>query len=128
VMLLDVIEHLSKPNELLLKCEEVLDKKGYLIISTPNNLSLDAFFGKLRQLVIGKKYIAWDPTHKKIFSSIEIVSSLRQHFEVINVYGYYFLPCLPSTFFERINTMLLTKVWPLNRLGFLTIILVRKST
>jgi len=126
ILLLDVIEHLREPSKILSECERVLKPKGFLLVSTPNKLSFDYLCGRIRQLITGKKYVAWDASHKQIFSSIEFISVLKERFDVIKIVGYWFLPWLPFSLLQKISAMMIMKTWPFNLLGFLAIVLVRE--
>jgi O-antigen biosynthesis protein len=74
IFMLDVIEHVYEPDQLLLECYRLLKPKGVLTISTPDRL---AFYkqekGILKNIrfnflrLVGKKWV--DPTHKTEYTA-----------------------------------------------------------
>jgi len=130
VLALEIIEHMPKSigADLLGAIWRVLSPEGTLILSTPNRTSLEGLGGyywgeKIRRC--GKWY-AWDATHVYIYTAREMLGLLRETgFAIEGVTGFYYggylpvirryeLPILKSSFF------------PLNRVGFNTIIRCRK--
>jgi SAM-dependent methyltransferase len=133
VMALEVIEHVNDPNKLLVEIDNILVEGGYLIISTPNKLSLEGFKGKIQELVAKKRWSAGNIEHKYIFSSSEFLSLLKQRFLVLRVLGYYFPPKIPFT--EEIegkwwfgSHLRFSGIYQrlFNMLGFQTIALLKK--
>jgi len=89
VLCLELIEHINNREELIQQIVDRMKKKGKLIISTPNILSIEGFRGRLRT---GKKYNAWDPSHVKIFNSFEFSRFLKktQKLKIIKTTGYWY--------------------------------------
>lgn len=50
VIALEIIEHVDNPCKLLKEADSVLINGGYLIISTPNKISLEGIKGKIKSL------------------------------------------------------------------------------
>lgn len=116
----ELIEHLDDPGreELLRETRRVAAPNARLLISTPNKMSPDGLYGYYyAELIRGKKYKAWDPTHQRIYTSFEILSALRRAgWRPLKVVGYYYRGriSLPVQASHR---------FPLNHLGFNTIAL-----
>ena len=68
VLLLDVLEHLKRPETLLLQCHEVLQRDGYVVVSVPNiaNITVRAMllFGRFNYTDRG----ILDRTHLRFFT------------------------------------------------------------
>ncbi len=132
VIALEIIEHLQDPRKLLVAINKVLLDNGYLVISTPNRVSLEGFKGKMEERLLKKRWNAWNMEHKHIFSSFEFLSLFDENFSLIQVLGYYFLPKIASERFEqkwwfgRHLRFLNAHRWPLSFLGFQTIALLKK--
>jgi len=115
---LEVIEHFDNPVKVLDEIYRVTKPNGYLIISTPNKFSLEGLGGKIREHLTGKRWVAWDNTHRKIFSSLEFIKILKdKFFEPINITGYYYVPFKGVTVLDFIRYMSFSKK-PLNYFGF----------
>jgi 2-polyprenyl-3-methyl-5-hydroxy-6-metoxy-1,4-benzoquinol methylase len=132
VIALEIIEHLKDPCKLLVEINKVLLDDGYLLISTPNKVSLEGLKGKVQELILKKPWNAWNIEHRHVFSSFKFLSLFDEHFSIIEVWGYYFLPKLASEKLERKwwfgSHLRFSKAcqWPLNMLGFQTIALLKK--
>lgn len=133
VIALEIIEHLKDPYKLLTEINNILLDRGYLIISTPNKVSPEGIRGKIQELVLKKRWSAWNIEHKHIFSSFEFLYLFKENFSILRVGGYYFLPRI--TFTEKFEgkwwfcshlRFLRTHITPLNMLGFQTIALLKK--
>lgn len=117
---LEIIEHLERPQTFLDGVSRCLKPQGFALLSTPNLFSPDGAMGKFDEWRTGKRYLAWDPTHKRLFTSGKLIRLLRQHgFHPLRITGYHSdtgsLPWL------RLDVRLPFKssaFWPLNRLGF----------
>lgn len=135
IIALELIEHLSEPFSLLKEVKQLLPDGGYLLISTPNKLSLEGFKGKIYEIVSGKRWDAWGGSgHKRIFSSTEFLSILENYFSIVGTVGYYYLPHIP--FIEKLNDLCITgrpiryaniSRKPLNMFGFQTIVLCKND-
>lgn len=126
---LELVEHISQGELLLRRLHEVLGNGGRLIISTPNRISPEGFWGyywgeKFRHW---GKWNAWDDTHVKIYSSFGFLRLLRRNgWTVERVVGYWYrgkLPLgidwsLPFAFSAR---------FPFNRFGFNVIVCCRRA-
>ena len=133
VIALEIIEHLEDPYKLLAEINNILLDGGYLMVSTPNKFSLEGVIGKTAELLLKKRWSAWNIEHKHIFSSFEFLALLKEYFSVLRVCGYYFLPIIPFTkkfrgkwWFGSHLRFLRTYHKPLNMLGFQTIVLLKK--
>jgi 2-polyprenyl-3-methyl-5-hydroxy-6-metoxy-1,4-benzoquinol methylase len=76
VILLDVIEHVTDPSEMISQIESVLNPGGFVVITTPNIESLEfKFFGK---------YWEWisPPAHLFYFSKRTLANLLRHKMEI----------------------------------------------
>ena len=128
VIALEIIEHLDNPKRLLTQIDKIMLEGSYLIISTPNKLSLEGVKGKTLELFSGKGWNAWGGgEHKHVFSSFEFLSLVNKYFSIIKVCGYHFLPATQFMFAEKTNSILKTSVNPFNKLGFQTIVLLKKA-
>ena len=115
---LEVIEHLEEPEEGLNEIYRILKLGGYLLISTPNKLSLEGIKGKIIELITGRKWKAWDDSHKKIFNSLEFIRLLkRSGFVPLEIVGYYYLPLKKPNFLNCLRYAAVSKS-PINYLGF----------
>ena len=54
VIALEIIEHLKDPHKLLTQINNILLDGGYLVISTPNKVSLEGIKGKIQELILKK--------------------------------------------------------------------------
>ena len=82
VILLDVIEHVTNPNELIGQIERLLNPGGFVVITTPNIESLEfRFFGK---------YWEWisPPAHLFYFSKSTLANLLGRNMEISHAKTY----------------------------------------
>ena len=127
VIALEVIEHLDDQEKLLAEIDGILLEDGYLMISTPNKFSMEGITGKMKGVLTGRRWNAWDPEHKHVFASPEFLSLVSKRLSIDKVCGYYILPALPATLgINKMNSLLRTFHQPLNGLCFQTIVLLRK--
>lgn len=130
VIALEVIEHLDDPKKLLAEIDGILLEDGYLIISTPNKFSMEGINGKIKSVLTGKQWNAWDAEHKHVFASPEFLSLVSKRLSINKVCGYYIVPTLPGTFRTINNMSIFLRTYhqtPLNRFCFQTIVLLRKG-
>lgn len=129
ILCLEVIEHLDDPEKLLDEIRRVMKPEGLLIISTPNNCSLEGLAGRALQAIGGRRWNAWDPTHQRIYSSLEFLRLMDRHrFRPVRIIGYYYWPSVYR--FERMRLLnglqsvfdplryACCSQFPFNRLGF----------
>ncbi len=93
---LHVIEHINKPEIFLLKLKKILNKKGILILETPD-------FDSAAARRYGKKFrLLFDKTHISLFSQDSIIRFVRDNgFEVLDInYPYFETP-----YFTRKNML-----------------------
>lgn len=119
---LEVIEHLDSPEQLIREIALVLKPHGKLLLSTPNLLSLEGGFGTLYSWLSGRRYTAWDDSHKILFRSNQLLRLLKTNgFSPLRITGYHYdggyLP-LVRTSLKLSPSLTSTSRWPLNRLGF----------
>ena len=124
IIALEIIEHLVDPDFFLDGLKKVLKEGGILVISTPNRHSLEGLKGKFYEIITGKKWYAWDKTHKYIFSSAEFIKKVKSRFEIIEIMGYYYLPSPSLRILGPIQYMKISR-GPLSRFGFDTIIICK---
>jgi len=86
IVMIQVIEHLSKPIEILKKIKKLLKPGGILVLSTINHWALIKFFCWLR----GKKF-SGDPTHLWNFNPLLLHSILKKSDLKINKIVTYYL-------------------------------------
>ncbi len=91
VTALEVIEHLEKPQRLLAEAARVLKDDGLLLISTPNRRSLEALVGHISGLFTGRKWRAWDDSHRRIYSPAEIKAEVSAFFDILKLTGFYLM-------------------------------------
>lgn len=77
VILLQVIEHVDEPENLLQEARRVLRSNGLIALTTPN---------RCYRIPEGKQ--PWNPDHKREYTWLEL-SQLLERFGVFNVYGVY---------------------------------------
>jgi 2-polyprenyl-3-methyl-5-hydroxy-6-metoxy-1,4-benzoquinol methylase len=128
---LEIIEHMprARGKDLLVEIIRVLKPRGSLIISTPNRFSPEGLGGYyVGEKIRGSgKWDAWDPTHVHIYSSSEILQLVRATgFSVSKIIGYYYGGKLPLIGRWKLP-LLESTTFPLNRLGFNTILECHKS-
>lgn len=118
VLALEIIEHLNNPSDLLNEICRVTKKGGKIVISTPNRLSLEGIRGRIFEILGGPKWVAWDPSHKKIFSSTEFISLLERCFVIKKLLAYYnYIPVTDAHFLDFLRYSYFD-AFPLNRFGF----------
>jgi len=128
---LELIEHMpAADGDLLLAgIHRVLQEDGRLILSTPNRMSVEGlgnyYWGeKIRNW---GKWTAWDDSHVTIYSAPEILAKLRRNgFRIETVYGYWYQGTLPLGLRLALPWHRAGR-WPLNRLGFNTVVSCRRS-
>ncbi len=116
---LEIIEHLDDPEAFLAEIRKACP--GKLLISSPNRMSPEGWVGYYwgERIRNWGKWNAWDPTHTRIFTSGELLRMLENAgWKPRQIVGYWYkadrfisLPVKNSGRF------------PLNRIGFNTIIL-----
>ncbi len=122
---LEVIEHLESPERFVRQIRRCLKSGGRLLISAPNTRSPEAVMGRFLGARDGIAYTAWDDSHVSLFDVGSFLGLLRRNgFEVTRLTGYYYGFVLPKI---RANVRLhwSTSVWPVNRLGFDSIVEAR---
>jgi len=101
---LEVVEHLDgrRGPKAIGELSRVLKKGGYLLLSTPNRASFTSFTGSIvYKVFLGKKWVAWDKTHVKLYTPHEIENLLESlNFEIIKNKGYWFFPSGLSYFLD----------------------------
>lgn len=118
VLALEIIEHLNKPSNLLNEIRRVTKKEGKIVISTPNKLSIEGIRGRIFEILGGTKWVAWDSSHKKIFSSTEFISMLERYFVIKKLLAYYnYIPVTNAHFLDFLRYTYFD-AFPLNRFGF----------
>ncbi len=131
VLALELIEHLPRDRgeALVGGIRRVLKPGGALLLSTPNRWSLEGLGGYLwgEKLRGWGKWMAWDPTHVHVYSSGEILRLVKAAgFAVENVAGLNYAGPLPLV--GTVGPALASSArWPMNRLGFDTIVECRKA-
>jgi 2-polyprenyl-3-methyl-5-hydroxy-6-metoxy-1,4-benzoquinol methylase len=116
----ELIEHLDENDraDLLRETWRLARPGARLLLSTPNRMSPQGLYGYYyAELIRGVPFKAWDDTHQRIYSSFEILASLRRAgWRALKTVGYYYQGriSLPVDVSYR---------FPLNRFGFNTIIL-----
>jgi 2-polyprenyl-3-methyl-5-hydroxy-6-metoxy-1,4-benzoquinol methylase len=117
---LEIIEHMDSPENFLETVRSCLKQQGTLILSTPNLASLEAFAGGIWAWRSGRKYTAWDSSHKNLFTSKGILSLLRKSgFSPYRIIGYHYdVDVLPMMKVGFNFPVVKTSRFPLNRVGF----------
>lgn len=117
---LEVIEHLDSPEFFLDQIRLVLRNEGRLLISTPNLFSPEGITGALRAWKNGSKYLAWDESHKSLFTSIRLIRLLkRKGFHPVRIAGYHYDTCELPFFKKKLQMPFRAVSWPpLNMFGF----------
>ena len=130
VLALEIIEHLPREAgvQLLEHAFRVLRPGGLLVLSTPNRWSLEGLTGyyveeKLRRR---ERWQAWDPTHRHVYSSREILGLVRRAgWSIEAVRGYWYATEVPRIGHVRLP-LEASGHFPLNRLGFNLALRARK--
>lgn len=118
VLALEIIEHLDKPAALLSGIHRGTKKCGKILVSTPNKLSFEGIRGKILEFTTGEKWVAWDLSHKKVFSSVEFIRLLESYFTIEKFIGYFhYIPGNNLHFLDFLKYANFD-VFPLNYLGF----------
>lgn len=111
----ELIEHVQKSEgeAILRACAGLCKPRGSLLVSTPNRMSPEGAYGYYyAELIRGRRWTAWDSTHQHIYSSSEILQTIkRTGWEPREIVGYHYggRISLPLESSQR---------FPLNRLGF----------
>ena len=112
ITLTSVIEHIKSPKNLLIEIRRVLNKDGYLIITTPNfKYSHKIFFD--------------DPTHVKPYTNKSIV-------KILNFYGFEVIKTVPflvnksAWFWKMPFSFFLASILPFKNHDFKNIFLIPK--
>jgi 2-polyprenyl-3-methyl-5-hydroxy-6-metoxy-1,4-benzoquinol methylase len=123
VVALELIEHLTAGKLLLQRLYEVTKNDGFLVASTPNRISPVGLSGYYWGEKVAKwgKWMAWDESHVKIYSSFEFIGLLREvGWRPKKVYGFWYHGRLPGGIKWSLP-FTTSKIFPFNRLGFNTI-------
>jgi 2-polyprenyl-3-methyl-5-hydroxy-6-metoxy-1,4-benzoquinol methylase len=129
VLALEIIEHLADPYRFIRNIHQALKEDGVILLSTPNRLSLEGARGAVMKKVANINWNAWDPEHKHVYTSIEIIQLLGRFFKIQSVVGYYYVPMMPCMKYDIVKRIGLDRIHYLafdNRilsmLGFITFI------
>lgn len=123
VLALELIEHLPAGKLLLQRLYDVTKDDGLLVASTPNRVSPEGLSGYYwgEKVANWGKWMAWDESHVKIYSSFEFIGLLREvGWRIMKVTGFWYQGRLPFGFKWSLP-FTSSKVFPFNRLGFNTI-------
>jgi 2-polyprenyl-6-hydroxyphenyl methylase / 3-demethylubiquinone-9 3-methyltransferase len=123
VLALELIEHLTTGKLLLQRIYEVTKNDGFLVTSTPNRISPEGLSGYYwgEKVANWGKWMAWDESHVKIYSSFEFIGLLREvGWQMRKVYGFWYRGQLPFGI-KWALPFTSSKIFPFNRLGFNTI-------
>lgn len=131
VLCLEIIEHMPREHGVLLveSLARVLAPGGLLLLSTPNRHSPEGLGGLYWGERVRRwgRWTAWDPTHVHIYSSSEILRLLRGcGFSPEKVVGFHYAGTLPLIGDWHLPLEHSSR-FPLNRVGFNTIVLARKA-
>ncbi len=135
---LEMISHLHEPQAFFQRLSQLMKPGGYLILSTPNRHSLEAWFATFYQFLYGRLWNALDPAHVKVYRWGEVKELLRMNdFKVETMTGYYYafqlhLGWKLKTLFYRHRFSLpflkdAYASWPMNRFGYKFILRARKQ-
>ena len=124
VCCLEVIEHVLEQEVLLRELRRVVRPGGWLVLSSPNRLSLQALAGKVAYTFRGRRWDYGDPSHVSVRTSFTIARLVeRAGFVVTRRVGFQLLPHRPRPL-HRIAYS--STAAPLARmLGYVTIIVAR---
>lgn len=130
----EVVEHMSKKEGInfIREINRVLKRNGVLLISTPNTISLEGLIGLMANRFLGKKWEAWNSSHKYIYNTFEFKRVLKNtNFNVIQLKGEYYLSSnlynmalmnyYLYIFFRnlrRFTDEIFGNVWPFSNFGF----------
>jgi len=117
---LEIIEHLDDREGFLCAIDRVSRSFATMILSTPNRWSPEGLYGHywLEKVRGAGKWRGWDTTHRHIYSSWELLGCLRRHhWRPRTVVGYYY-----QSRFSHSVPLTSSSFWPLNRIGFKTIV------
>lgn len=90
---MDIVEHLEDDGAFLDEMRRLLRPGGWLLVFTQNSLSLENLVGTLTSPLRGRKWVGWDPTHRRFYTSRGLSRLLAQAgFEVCALDGTYYLP------------------------------------
>jgi len=93
ILAIDIIEHLPDDTAFLAGMKRLLKPNGVLVICTQNSASIENAIGTCLSLIRGKKWVGWDPTHLRFYTSQNLARMLRaQELEVFGVNGTYYFP------------------------------------
>ncbi len=133
----DIIEHIPDDVAFLKNLNKYLKPGGKVIITTQNWFCFNYFFeGLIRKLLGQKKWLGWDSTHLRWYSSGRLGRKLKKAgFKVKGYSGSYYLPyeILKAFGIEprcRLFTLiddLFGGIWPFNRLGWSISVLAEKA-
>jgi 2-polyprenyl-3-methyl-5-hydroxy-6-metoxy-1,4-benzoquinol methylase len=128
---LEIIEHVDKKKakELLQDIHRVLKPRGALLISTPNRFSPEGWIGRLCSILSGirGKWNAWDSSHVHVYSSMELIRLLKETgFRIGRVTGFWFGARISSKLHFP-SLLIRSSFFPMNRMGFNTIVLCLKN-
>lgn len=123
VTCLEVIEHVAGAarEALLAETVSMLDAGGVLVLSTPGRWSVFATVDRLKRWLRRRPpYDWWDPTHVDVMSWRSVRRLLGRHgLRVERVVGFLYLPLSIAKPFA-------IRRWPLNRAGFVLIVIARR--
>lgn len=89
ILLLDVIEHLTRPKQLLQKITKLLGPNGRLVISTPNILHISVRSRMLLGQFSYEKYGILDETHVHFYT-------IKSLIDIVGQAGYKLVKVIPS--------------------------------
>ena len=129
VLALEILEHVENPVFFLDELLRVCKKEGIIVISTPNKQSLEGLKGKIYEKITGKRWVAWDTTHKTIFKTKQLRDILIKKTSIKRIVGYYYIPRIHINIIDAIFNPLRylhTYRSPFNLFGFNAIFMVKK--
>jgi len=124
----DIIEHIPDDAAFLKNLNKYLKPGGKVIITTQNWKCFNYFFeGAIRKLLGQKKWLGWDGTHLRWYSSGRLKRKLKEAgFKVRGYSGSYYCPyemlkvlkIQPKCRLHVLFDDLFGRLWPMNRLGW----------
>ena len=125
VIMMEVLEHLEKPEEVLFKLNTILKKGGYLAISFPNYLNIPWFMIRILSEYLNKPgWIALQPVDK-IFTIFGVIKRVRRcKFKLIHVVGSTYFP--PKIYEPLFFTQFANKIG-LSYISFHPILIFQKT-